>query len=429
MYCDSLLYPCSDFTGPVNCFSYTSYDPIVSQTLPEDTPVDVIGFVADVSEVINIKTSKGKETYKVNVLIQDLRMQRIYLSLWGSYADEIQAVWSNRETVGIIVVILQFGTLKYFRNCGYVNNSFGISKLLINSDVPEISEFKKVFFKLLLFLNAQLKSSKISGMFISIFDDYVSKTEFMNMAEVNLSEITKVVVVGTIKMIPSEIPWYYLSCKNCNRKLILKDDNDNKSPTELADRQLMVARQLQYPVLKDSTGTLSLTLFDRDASRLLKKDGDDGMVPDEFSTLLGKNFAFKIDISKYNLEHKFWVFGITKLTDNAEIIADLEKKANNYEGLICETINNNESGTPSQEIVRLQATIQISDDLTPMAQTKNAYEKREIVEEATFKRKFKNPEFKRKLVDEFDVHEVGDTSTTKTVSFGKKAILIPKIEK
>ncbi|KAK1424398.1 hypothetical protein QVD17_19727 [Tagetes erecta] len=144
----------------------------------------------------------------------------------------------------------------------------------------------------------------------------------------------------------------------------------------------------------------------------------------------------------------------SKLTDNAEIIAELEKKANNYEGLISETINNNESETPSQEIVRLQfqgdqsetvsrtsssiatndqaylkATIQISDDLTPMALTKNAYEKREIVEEATFKRKSKNPEFKRKLVDEFDVPEVADMSTTKTVSSGKKALLIPKLEK
>ncbi|KAI3815846.1 hypothetical protein L1987_15529 [Smallanthus sonchifolius] len=42
------------------------------------TPLDVIGFVADVGEVKNIKTSKGKDTYKVNVLIQDLKMQKIF---------------------------------------------------------------------------------------------------------------------------------------------------------------------------------------------------------------------------------------------------------------------------------------------------------------------------------------------------------------
>lgn len=72
-------------------------------------------------------------------------MQRIYLSLWGRYADDILAAWENKETIGIIVVVLQFGKLKYFQNSGYVNNAFNVSKLFINSDVPEISEFKKRF--------------------------------------------------------------------------------------------------------------------------------------------------------------------------------------------------------------------------------------------------------------------------------------------
>lgn len=70
-------------------------------------------------------------------------MQKVYLSLWDSYADEILAAWENREAIGIIVVIVQFGTLKYFSSYGYVNNAFHVSKLFINSEIDEISEFKE----------------------------------------------------------------------------------------------------------------------------------------------------------------------------------------------------------------------------------------------------------------------------------------------
>lgn len=39
IYCDSNLYLCNDFSGPINGFSFTSFDPIVAQSLPEDTPL------------------------------------------------------------------------------------------------------------------------------------------------------------------------------------------------------------------------------------------------------------------------------------------------------------------------------------------------------------------------------------------------------
>lgn len=49
-------------------------------------------------------------------------------------------------------------------------------------------------------------------------------------------------------------------------------------------------------------------------------------------------------------------------------------------------------------------------------------------EEATFKRKSKKPDFKRRLVDDYD-NENGDLSATKGVVSGKTTLLIPKVEK
>jgi hypothetical protein len=69
-------------------------------------------------------------------------MQTIYLSLWDSYVDRILEYWENREEDGVIVVILQFGTLKYFGRSGYVNNCFDVSKLFINLNIDEITSFR-----------------------------------------------------------------------------------------------------------------------------------------------------------------------------------------------------------------------------------------------------------------------------------------------
>ena len=58
---------------------------------------------------------------------------------------------------------------------------------------------------------------------------------------------------------------------------------------------------------------------------------DEGLYPDEFNQLIGKKFAFKIEVSQFNVDKKVWVFKVLKLTDNPDIISELETKANNYE--------------------------------------------------------------------------------------------------
>lgn len=136
-----------------------------------DIFLDVIGFVADVKEVKNLKTKTGNDIKKVNVMIQDLKfvffslpffnfhlkltvfqqliiffhylsMETICLTLWNSYADRIIEFWENREEHGVIVLILQFGWLKYYLKSSYVNNAFDVSKLFLNSDNDETTTFK-----------------------------------------------------------------------------------------------------------------------------------------------------------------------------------------------------------------------------------------------------------------------------------------------
>ncbi|KAK1428641.1 hypothetical protein QVD17_17480 [Tagetes erecta] len=137
-------------------------------------------------------------------------------------------------------------------------------------------------------------------------------------------------------MIPSEIQWYYLSCKKCNKKLTLQDDETTvNSPNSLIKKPLIY-------ICKNN-----------------------GCPPTSVA------------------------------------------------------------GSQRQQLILI---IDIDDEVTPLAQAEKAYGKRQIGEEATFKRKSKNPDFKRKLVDDYE-KENEDLSTIKSVILGKKTLLIPKIEK
>ncbi|XP_021996392.1 uncharacterized protein LOC110893602 [Helianthus annuus] len=357
IYTDSNVYLCDDFNGPTYGFSFTSFKDIIDKTFPENKSLDfhylnVIGFVADVKDLKKFKTTKGKDTKKISVIIQDLEMDSIYLSLWDSYADRILEHWENRDQHGVIVVILQFATLKYFGPFGYVNSCFSVSKLFINSDIDDITSFRNSLIQNSAASSCSSQSSRLSGIFLTLYDEYVVKTEFNNIAELNLSEVKSVVIVGTVQMI-AELPWYYFACKACNKKVTKKTANDTPTVGVLVDEEeiyecktktcknsvIEYVQRIKIPLtVQDSSGTVSLTLFDRDACKILKTTtsnliekhlagGDKGLYPDEFEALLGKKFAFKIDIKQFNIDNNFWFFCVSKLTDDEDIICELEKKA------------------------------------------------------------------------------------------------------
>ncbi|XP_035845742.1 replication protein A 70 kDa DNA-binding subunit B-like [Helianthus annuus] len=305
-------------------------------------------------------------------------MDSIYLSLWDSYADRILEHWENREQHGVIVVILQFATLKYFGRFGYVNSCFNVSKLFINSDVDEMTSFRNRLITNFAASSCSSQSSRLSGIFLSLYDEYVVRSDFNNITEVNLNQ-AKYVVVGTVQKISEDLPWYYFACKACNKKVFQKVNNDTPTVGVLVDEEevyecktatckdtvIQYTQRLKIPLtVQDSSGTVSLTLFDRDACRILKTTaanliekhvagGDKGLYPDEFEALLGKKFAFKIDISEFNIENNFWFFGVSKLTDDEDIIFELEKKANNIEVEKSASLNNRFTDMDSEDTVNL----------------------------------------------------------------------------
>ncbi|GJX63099.1 nucleic acid-binding, OB-fold, replication protein A, OB domain protein [Tanacetum coccineum] len=134
---------------------------------------------------------------------------------------------------------------------------------------------------------------------LTMFSSYSIKNDFLN----NLPKVAmSCVVVAIVKKIESEYDWWYLA----------------------------------YVKLMDSTGSVSLTLFDRHAYSIIDKSaakllqevrkGDIHILPTDFNKLLENTYAFKVDIKDFNIEKDKHMYGISQLTNDTNIINELIKR-------------------------------------------------------------------------------------------------------
>ncbi|KAD7117854.1 hypothetical protein E3N88_05122 [Mikania micrantha] len=194
------------------------------------------------------------------------------------------------------------------------------------------------------------------SMFCSLQDEFLTNTAFTNIGEIcEIIEVKCIVIMGTIKAISKDMCWYYMACDKCNRKVGTKyvthfkedgsGDFEDEKLFECNNHKCNVKVVSPVPRFKiqirvqDITGVVSLTLFDRDVTKLiqktarevlddLKEEDDFGKYPVEINHLLEKKYAFKIEVSEFNLKNNYQVYGILKLTDDSSVIAELDKRFN-----------------------------------------------------------------------------------------------------
>ncbi|KAK1424357.1 hypothetical protein QVD17_19686 [Tagetes erecta] len=181
--------------------------------------------------VIKPNFSNERSSYKYH------RGQVMSVTLFAEYAEKfIVYLQKNPEEVRFIV-ILQFGRIKWFQGKPVVNTSYNVTKLFINDDIKEIITFKKRK-NMLLYWQPSLISSRRG----------------------------------------------YFGCTKCYKKVepVILIDDKPKSPAEvdeptiyrctkcLIDVRIPIPRFRIEIRVQDHTGVVSLTLFDREAKKLLK---------------------------------------------------------------------------------------------------------------------------------------------------------------
>ncbi|CAH1442119.1 unnamed protein product [Lactuca virosa] len=100
-------------------------------------------------------------------------------------------------------------------------------------------------------------------------------------------EVGKYIIVGTIYGIRQDIDWYYDACSNCGRKVEPRnvfsgpDSGDASVVVECYNPKCKNKEISPVPRYKirirvlDDSGTITLTMFDRDAYKLVKKRASD----------------------------------------------------------------------------------------------------------------------------------------------------------
>ncbi|KAI3515502.1 hypothetical protein L1887_14400 [Cichorium endivia] len=140
-----------------------------------------------------------------------------------------------------------------------------------------------------------------------------------------------------------------------------------------------------------------------------KESNNNEIYPGELDVLLQRKFAFKIEISQYNLDKRTAAYTIYNLTEDSKIILELEKNYYIEQPLNSESFNVAMTDHASQETITMKDAVSYTgDNTTPMSEVqKNSA--RDICEEN---------HLKRNLSSAFDVNDNSSMSSTKVRAIG-----------
>ncbi|KAJ0802317.1 putative nucleic acid-binding, replication factor A [Helianthus annuus] len=327
-------------------------------------------------------------------MLEDLNNKQIFVTLWDGYADQIMEYESSNRGEKNVVVIIQFGKYRFWGGHLSVSNLYTVTRVLINSDIDEVAEFKQRFIEK---LSPEISSS-YSGLSSSVVksatEEFLSDLTFFPIGSLSSIDTTKfVVIVGTIKSFASNNEWFYNTCTNCNKKVstvtVVKEKQDGtdgfeevtvlECKTDICNTRTVssIPRIRLYIRVQDCTGIVSLTLFEREVTKLLKVNANqlldnnielanEGSFPKELNSLLNMKFAFKIAVSSFNISKKSDGYSVSKMTDNPVVLSELDKHFDTIQPIDEEAVNVEPSDSIRNDDLPVKDSIsQTGDDVTP----------------------------------------------------------------
>ncbi|XP_076952444.1 replication protein A 70 kDa DNA-binding subunit D-like [Bidens hawaiensis] len=433
--------PCNEFEGCLFGFKMTSFESVIKKEISLKSTIDIIGHVVHVfkTNVSNVK-DKNKRTME----LCDLSGNCVYLTLWDHYASELSKYVVDHFDQPHAVIVLQFGRVKYYTGSDdkekvYVSNSFDL-----------------ILFDLLIANDVAIRKPIPVKMLSSVDDEFLKATDLFNICDICTIIFPKnIIILGTIKAICPDIEWYYIGCNTCSRKL-MENIGEGVTEYECKTERCNVLGVLPTPRFKikirvqDSTGVVSLTLFDRDAKMLINKTAAELIdsqkqnevenvgFPSELDCLLEKKFAFKVDVAEFNFRNSVEDYGINKLTDDTNILTELQKRQHSCLQTDSNSVSLGASMSEFQSSDSVSVKISdIGDNQTPNSNVDGE----DVANEQKGISTSSDDKLKRKLVEVFEVDDQPSMSSTKVKpktceEIGKTneacdgaTILTPKLEK
>ncbi|KAJ0569328.1 putative transcription factor B3-Domain family [Helianthus annuus] len=449
---NTVVEECHEAIGSEWGFDFTPFDSVVEDPTVDNKFLKV--------QLIDTETNNGQNQKKVTFMLEDLNNKQIFVTLWDGYADQIMEYESSNQGEKNVVVIIQFGKYKFWGGHLSVSNLYTVTRVLINSDIDEVAEFKQRFIEKL----SPEMSSSYSGLSSSVVKsatkEFLSDLTFFPIGSLSSIDTTRfVVIVGTIKSFASNNEWFYNACTNCNKKVstvtVVKEKHDGtdgfeevtvlECKTDICNTRTVssIPRIRLYIRVQDCTGIVSLTLFEREVTKLLKVNANqlldnnielanEGSFPKELNSLLNMKFAFKIAVSSFNITKKSDGYSVSKMTDNPVVLSELDKHFDTIQPIDEEAVNVEPSDSNRNDDLPVKDSIsQTGDDVTPCSNVfkvgfTTSFDQKDADFDTSSER-----DLKRNLDTVYDVDDVSSQSSSKSRKDGgvDAVLLIPKKEK
>ncbi|XP_061349072.1 uncharacterized protein LOC133294434 [Gastrolobium bilobum] len=127
-------------TIPANGFSFVDFDVIERESADSPYLVDVIGLLSGIGDIREHVVS-GRKTKMVVLELDDLRGHKLECTLWEQHVDKVQSLLENNDSPQNVVIV-QLARIKGFRGKIGITNTKYTTRILFDSSLPEIVEFK-----------------------------------------------------------------------------------------------------------------------------------------------------------------------------------------------------------------------------------------------------------------------------------------------
>ncbi|XP_061338511.1 uncharacterized protein LOC133285308 [Gastrolobium bilobum] len=222
------------------------------------TVKDVIVLISGIGKVCD-RVISGRKTKMVVLELDDLRGHKLECTLWEHYVDEVQSFLADNDDPHNVLIV-QLGRIKCFRCKVGITNTKYTTRIVMDSKLNEIVEFKKR-----LSIDGVESSTRMTQ--LSTQSSYSFENDFLKEIEKSLS-VTTCITYGTIKAIESKYNWWYKSCKKCPFSVYEDFEKWYCKNCQKHWEDYYPRFSVQVRVV-DNTDSASFILFDRDCVSLL----------------------------------------------------------------------------------------------------------------------------------------------------------------
>ncbi|KAL4349546.1 hypothetical protein AHAS_Ahas10G0052800 [Arachis hypogaea] len=317
-------------TFPLQAFRLTQISELLNADRINDSQlIDIMGEVVGKEDPKELITSKGKETKRLAILVEDLDNYRIGCVLFGDMVDQILPYLDDGR-VEPLIVVLQFFRPSIWNEKTSVQSHFDISKLRINPDLEEVRDFRDR--RLAAIPSNLVRISQVNT------NNSHSGADELKRGDVTVNTIEEALnstqegplwIAGTIVAINSgKDDWFYKSCRKCPKKVETPIGNRYECG-KCGHTHGSASLRFKVEVMAyDGTGSITLLLWDRETVQLCGRQAE--QIKDEeelyaegypaaLESLLERKLLFKVNVKSSNIKLYDQVYTVMKVCEDDTI--------------------------------------------------------------------------------------------------------------